>query len=136
MQWIGFQLPYRACQGTYDVYSQQPPVNSTPYSKVTLDNLECLKESRSPTACYVDREGDVFYRDQQDCVLWKLIEGKVYADDDLVADSLAEFCARVILENRIWFATIGRFSQVPAETLVQHDPEMLAYVLALKQSVQ
>ena len=128
-RWIGFRLPGRHCRGTYDVYENQPPVDCSEYQNVSLDNLRCLEECASPTSCYVERDGDVFYRDQQDCVVWSLRDGQVYANDDmLVADSLAEFCARMILESKIWFAAF-----MPNRYAMAEDPPgMLAYVQALK----
>ena len=132
MKWIGFQLPYRPCSATYQAYGNQPAVDTSEYGHVTMDNLECLEQSPSPTDCYVEREGDAFYHDSQGCVTWRLRGGKVYADDDLVADSLAEFCARMILENKIWFAVFFAGRRGTPEDLVAHDPKMLAYVQALK----
>nr|QBK88198.1 MAG: hypothetical protein LCMAC202_05600 [Marseillevirus LCMAC202] len=65
----------------------------------------------SPTACYVEiseeEERIVFYRDQQDCLIWSVDPqtGKVYSDVQLepVADNVEEFWFRMYTESLLWF---------------------------------
>jgi hypothetical protein len=63
----------------------------------------------SPTACYFDTDCDkknnVFYVDQQGCVIWHLLpNGEVASLQDgvIVANSLPEFLSRLQMENNIW----------------------------------
>ena len=131
--WIGINLPFRPCDGTYQQFEGHllPPINTTKYDTIrSLQDLlknEAMLHFKSVTACYidVDLKTGQFYRDQQDCVIWKFIEGHVVAYDGsdqkigIVANSLAEFFARVELENRIWF-------QVPGDLRWSHEPVTLS----------
>jgi hypothetical protein len=108
--------------GTYQTYvGQLPEVDCTKYA--SIKSLEDLVEHNdlinfgSCTACYLDvnLRNKIFYRDQQDCVIWKFESPNVvaYYDVDygidkwrrvgIVANSLAEFLARIEIENTIWF---------------------------------
>ena len=115
--WIGFSLPLRPVNGTYHTwkYNTLPPLSpSNPFKKiVNLDALEKMNPNVlkagwfSPTACYfnLDKKSGLFYRDQQDCVMWfhNAATGKVYTDrGTIVSKSLPEFLYRNILENHIW----------------------------------
>lgn len=117
--WVGFELPFRECDGTYQFYKGElPPVDTTKYQSIktlqdVVDHHELLSID-SATACYIDVDFKTgqFYRDQQDCVIWKIDQdtGHVVAcvDDNckigVVANNLAEFFARVNIENVIWNA--------------------------------
>ena len=139
VKWIYFGLPFRAAFGTYrqfDWVPDLPPEETKLFSHlISLVDVEIEKEwldhiLQSPTSCHVqvDFVSGVFYRDQQDCVLWAfdpLDVGGVYVyeppntpsggassdEDDFddhqpppmtVATTLAEFFGRIHLENRLW----------------------------------
>lgn len=71
---------------------------------------------QSPTACYFDLDGElgpeVFYRDQQDCIIWALDAktGYVYIFDDdrpytrcYTARSLPEFLSHIYDNSKAWY---------------------------------
>lgn len=64
------------------------------------------KQINSVTACYVDvRENGIFYRDQQDCVVWSLDDktGNVIANDEfIVAKNIPEFLTHMRDESNTW----------------------------------
>ncbi|AYV75500.1 MAG: hypothetical protein Terrestrivirus2_8 [Terrestrivirus sp.] len=79
-------------------------------------NIDMLSQTiNSPTLCYFDlnRETGVFYRDQQDCVIWALSKenNQVYVYDygefpykvRYVAKSLPEFLTRIKYESRMFY---------------------------------
>ena len=135
--WIGVELPGRPCMGgTYTVYdyNKQPPVKVLDELKdvTTVDGIRKWMDAntetlafvkQSPTACFFDlstnptythHPGDqsyVFFRDQQDCVVWFVEEktGRVHIEDRhskpraYVAQSVGEFICRLALENSIWY---------------------------------
>lgn len=80
----------------------------------TLDDVNTsisylYKHIRSPTACYFDIDNDIFYRDQQDCVIWALNkDGRVYIKDDdpytisYVAKSIPEFLSHIYDDTIDW----------------------------------
>jgi hypothetical protein len=83
-EWIGIGSG-RLEDGTYGSYehSKDYPISKEFESIRTLDDLEkklpqLNKCWNSPTACYfeIDRKTGIFYRDQQDCVLWALEDKK------------------------------------------------------------
>ena len=129
--WIGVGgLPGRSKPGDFSTYSvftydTLPPV-TTPQMFDDVTTLAELKKVlpkwkkqipqlfNSPTACYFDFAGDepgVFFRDQQDCVVWCLDEktGEVFdaGSGYCVASSLAEFLTRILLENVAWHQLHG-----------------------------
>lgn len=128
--WWGGSLKNRPCVYTYlkYKYSQVPPNITIPAELAeikTLEDLEvalpALKENLnlaflflSPTCCYFDiskTDPGLFYRDQQDCVLWYLDENTGYVMDhrgNYVAKSLSEFLSRICLENACWFFSEGK----------------------------
>lgn len=83
------------------------------------NNKELWSIFSSPTSCWVnsdsqdpdeesfeEKDGHVlFYRDQQDCVLWyyDLESGKVYEYDRVVSDTLEEFWLRIYIESILWY---------------------------------
>jgi hypothetical protein len=78
----------------------------------------------SPTACYVEfgdedaRGRPIFYRDQQDCLLWSVdpATDKIYSDAQTraIADDIEEFWLRQYLESRLWYRLAMR--RQPLET--------------------
>ena len=115
--WIYIGIPFRPTSGTYSIfdYYELPIVSTEKFAKIqTIDdikqNLDELDEFiDSPTACYFDfSEPNLFYRDQQGCVSWyhDRATGQVTTENEqVVADSLAQFLARIYIENMIWFKT-------------------------------
>lgn len=69
---------------------------------------------KSPTACWINTDFDVengkvlFYRDQQDCILWyyDLVTGKVYEYDTVICDTLEEFWMLMYIEGIIWYGQL------------------------------
>ena len=117
--WTYIGLPFRPAYGTYDTWEDLPTVPKTELAKFEKiktirdlqDNLTYVKIAigTSVTACYFNfLEEDMFYRDQQDCVVWYFNEsiGVYYLQGEgqmmVVSSTLAEFLARISLENRIW----------------------------------
>ncbi len=84
-------------------------VKETPW-ETFVANQNLQKFVNSPTACYVDifeQNGKtIFYRDQQDCIIWFLDpeSGKVYSTSDKgpVADDVEEFWVRQYIEATLW----------------------------------
>ena len=130
--WIYCGIPFRPVKGTYSYfrYDTLPPVNTDAFAHLgTLADVQANAEQlddtlRSPTACYVrvNEDSRIFYRDQQDCVLWRFRPdigvyvtdgdediknqgdgGDVLCGYTVVASSIAEFFARCAMENGIWF---------------------------------
>ncbi len=119
--WVGVDLPFRFTSGTYGtwLYDTLPPCpDKHKYSKYInidqLDDDDIITES--PTACYFDTSygKNVFYRDQQDCVLWCLDSEGVYlhGDKSYVAHSLSEFLWRIDVENKCWYKRIKDYELV------------------------
>lgn len=113
-KWYGIGKPN---EGTY---ISQPyikhPINPLfrNITDLTLikENILILNELiRSPTACYFDIYKNIFYRDQQDCIIWALDEkGRVYIHNDdqpytiiYVADSLPEFLSHIYDDCNSWY---------------------------------
>ncbi len=89
--------------------------------------LKTLEHRGSPTSCHFefDNNDPVFYRDQQDCILWAFDAetGRVYIHDEsdtstrvFVAKDLKSFVSRIFDENADWWeinatsmARTGRF---------------------------
>lgn len=78
------------------------------------DNAVLWAIFESPTSCYVEISEDedtgrtIFYRDQQDCIIWSvdLRTGKVYSDADgenPIADDIEEFWLRQYIEAKLWY---------------------------------
>jgi hypothetical protein len=76
--------------------------------------LKTLEHRGSPTSCYFefDNNDPIFYRDQQDCILWAFDAetGKVYIHDEsdtstrvFVAKDLKSFVSRIFDENAKWW---------------------------------
>lgn len=125
--WIGFGLPGRETDATYSTFRYEAQPEVKPFPKLqdikTLDDLKkhlpvLVNEypflNSSPTSCYWSFDGKepgVFFRDQQDCVVWCLDEktGEVFVPgfkkSVVVAASLPEFMTRIALENEIWLHT-------------------------------
>ena len=104
--WIYIGIPFRPSAGKYDVFSygDLPPIDCTNYCGIrefTTDLDDLI--GASPTSCYFE---DGSYNDQQGCVVWTTdAKGNVVTDRGIrVADSVAEFVARIKMENEIWFA--------------------------------
>jgi hypothetical protein len=134
--WIGVgNLPGRSKEGDFSTYSvfeydSLPPITTLQMFE-DITNLEDLKKALpnlekqiphlfdSPTSCYFDCEGDepgVFFRDQQDCVVWCWDEktGEVFDSGSgyAVATSLSEFLTRIVLENVAWHVSHGYKLQI------------------------
>ena len=85
------------------------------------DNEVLHQLVNSPTASYVristldpDNQLIVFYRDQQDCILWGVNPdtGFVYASTDWttpIANSVEEFWCRQWIESTLWFNSFEQF---------------------------
>jgi hypothetical protein len=118
--WYGFELPGRTCRGTYDLYDYEtlPPIkindefkDVTSFEKL-VDFLHLTPQTgylfKSPTACYFEPERNaspqIFYVDQQGCLLWGLDEQERVVTDNgiIVAKTLPEFLSRIEMENAIW----------------------------------
>ena len=102
-----------------------------------------------PTSCYFDlsapretqsaprddpdtgsAEEAVFYRDQQDCIVWSLraADGHVITDDGVdVAQSLPEFLTRIQIENAVW--DIMCFQKKPERLTDEQKKYMEHYTL-------
>jgi hypothetical protein len=123
MVWVGFGIPFRFAQGTYELSLQNdfPVVDSTPYAHFkTIEDVkahanELEAKIVSPTACcFKFSQPNMFYTDSQGCVAWEFVDDKVYAffpagEDKtrlLVASSLAEFFARLYMECSIFTASL------------------------------
>jgi hypothetical protein len=129
--WIGVGgLPVRSKEGDFSTYSvfqydSLPPITTLQMFD-DINNLEDLKKALpnlekqipqlfdSPTSCYFDLDGEepgVFFRDQQDCVIWCWDEktGQVFDSGSgyAVAASLSEFLTRIVLENVAWHISHG-----------------------------
>jgi len=125
--WIGFRIPGRDTWATYSGFHYDDQAKVIPFPEFQeIKTCEDLKRNlkslvkkypyldQSPTACYWDFDGEepgVFFRDQQDCVVWCVDNktGEVFVpsqDKDVeeyaVATSLPEFLTRIALENEIW----------------------------------
>jgi hypothetical protein len=64
----------------------------------------------SPTWCYVhvDKKEGIFYRDQQDCVIWQLDKKTGYVksygqEEKFVAKSIPEFLSHVFSDSQTWY---------------------------------
>ncbi len=136
--WIGVDLPYRPHPNGFATYStwkykDQPEVEIDDIFKKfkTLADIEKYigeLKIESPTACYFNiEENGVFYRDQQDCVLWAVnSKNQVCAIDmGIVANSIPEFLTRVKLESSIWHKTNGYDK-------TELTPREKKYILALE----
>ncbi len=135
MFWVGISLPFRDINGNYSrwPYEALPPCPEE-HEFVRFQTIEDVKEEykkdkacclpmNSPNAAYFDFDDDdeprhIFYRDQQDCVIWCLDSNGVYLFDrkeDIterltssmdriyVAKSLGEFLWRIKVEDACWF---------------------------------
>lgn len=111
--WIGVNIPFRKEGGTYATcsYDTLPPCPKL-HRFVKFKTIQDLKnakedelEMNSITSCYFDFEenSNIFYRDQQDCVVWCLDKNGVYFEDEgkyYVSNSLSEFLWRIYRENQ------------------------------------
>jgi hypothetical protein len=141
--WIGIGIPFRPCQGTYGSFSGSvPPIKTSKYQTIkTLQDLQRSIDQKqidieSSTACYfdLDPKTGVFYRDQQDCVIWKLTEnGQVDAiteDNEViecVADSLPEFLNRIEIENHIWFQC-DQYCDLSVKETISEKEEIWSFI--------
>jgi hypothetical protein len=125
--WYGISLPGRESDELYQSlsYASLPSIKIYPdYAAIhTLDDLKVEfcddmlvkipRQSRRFSAwpCHFDvnKETGVFYRDQQDCVVWSLGDDlAVYADDaKCVANTLPEFLSRLRIEADIFIKTMA-----------------------------
>lgn len=140
--WIGSGLRNRptsmfATYGMFD-YNKQPPVTIRDKFKdlKTIDDLEANQDwldsiLKSPTACYIeiDRENHIFFRDQQDCVLWTVHPktGAVHIlnqDKTMVAHSVPEFLTRVFIENEIWYHDYGMSDDALADDAKAYNEKL------------
>lgn len=112
--WVGINPKIFETYGTFE-YEDHPIDHIFSHIK-TIDDLKdhvkkLPRDLKSPTACYFDFTDDVFYRDQQDCVIWALDnKGRVYIKDYdqpyvkyYVAKSLPEFLSHVKADNICWY---------------------------------
>lgn len=111
--WIGVANLLSCNLKTYDVYKKIPVIAIDKSFKDinTLDDIlshitKLSNDLDSPTDCYfdVDKETGTFYRDQQDCVVWRVDKktGFIMVREAIVANSIPEFLTRINLENIIW----------------------------------
>lgn len=141
--WFGIGFGGRPCEGTYDCYEYKslPPVtfkkefeSIKTFSDIeeNFDLLEGMNDS--PTACYFDlhHKKKIFYRDQQDCILWALNDhNQVYSypdENDIVADSLPEFLTRIYIESKLWEKLPKDYSAMwgdPPKKITEKDLECL-----------
>ena len=70
----------------------------------------------------------VFYRDQQDCILWSIdsVTGKIYDDrqEEPVADTIEEFWFRTYIEAQLWYLYARTFTN---HTEIPKDPVLRKY---------
>ena len=113
--WVGVNQNPKTF-GTY-VTSEyiEHPVNPLFKDIRTLEDVKQNKyllnrNIRSVTACYFNIHDDVFYHDQQDCVIWALDDQeRVYVKDAdpyikrYVAKSLPEFLSHIYDDNEKWY---------------------------------
>lgn len=112
--WVGLSLPGRPVGGTYGTW----PLESLP----SLANLEnpfahitepgpaldaIVSRFQSPTDCYFDTDDSegTFYRDSQDCVLWKF-DSEVFYETETGRQNLGplpQFLHRIWIENEYWW---------------------------------
>jgi hypothetical protein len=99
------------------------------------NNLNTIKNKFiSPVSGHFEFDGEIFYRDQQDCVMWALNSetGQVYVINigdtklQLVANSLPEFLKRIYLENQAWF-------YIYEEEVI--EPETISYFKELRKNL-
>ena len=97
---------------TYSTYKyKQHPINPKYASISTLDDLvSALTQKKicidSPTSCYfnIDTTSGMFYRDQQDCIIWFLKDGKVVTNSGyFVAGSMPEFLSHIEDDSTKWY---------------------------------
>ena len=79
-------IPFRLTRGTYSAFSVEglPTIDTAEFAHlVTIKDVAAASKSidktlRSPTSCYVavSEAEHIFYRDQQDRVLWRFREGR------------------------------------------------------------
>lgn len=135
-KWTYIPIPHRDAGlfTTYKTwnYSDMPEVEIfEPFKKfVTVqdiqENLLILHNViRSPTSCYFSVEGNVFYRDQQDCIIWSYDSEKgVYTDNgDIVAKSIPEFLTRIYIENCIWFKLLRLRNDIGQDSDEEEEKE-------------
>lgn len=112
--WVGVPFEFDISNGTYEVYKYKEHQIKDKYKNIT--SLESLKaELRkinidSPTACYfdVDIKTGMFYRDQQDCIIWFLEKETGYVKTErerYVAKSLPEFLSHIEDDSIKWYST-------------------------------
>lgn len=125
--WIGLELPFRVLhenfkiskdrfQFTYGIFSWEtlPPLGQCHcYSHInTLDDLLHSKPIviQSPTSCFFDLNGCIFYRDLENYVYWTWDErwGVLACLPNntkyVVADTVGDFLKRMELEFQLWYA--------------------------------
>lgn len=117
--WFGISSIYDNRGSTYHSipYEHKIPILEEFKNIINLkdvkSNLSKLKRIHSPTGCYFNIGGEVFYHDSQGCILWALDEkGRVYIHDpdnafsiQLVAASLPEFLSRIKWECTTFFSS-------------------------------
>jgi len=119
-KWVGVSSSNEF--GTYNTRDYiAHPIKNTYKNIHTISDLKsflqgCPEDAMiltSPTSCYFDFDnGPVFYRDQQDCVVWALddVSGRVYIPPDednqsrrYVAANLGEFLSHIEDDHAYWF---------------------------------
>jgi len=121
--WFGVNIDKTKFQTYDEVEYKEHPINRMFKDIETLadikKNLKFLCQTiYSPTSSYfnVDENTKIFYRDQQDCILWAFDEetGYVYVYDyedittrQYCAKSLAEFISHIYDDALDWFEQKG-----------------------------
>ena len=117
--WYGNRLPFRDTVGNYErwPYETLPPCpkeheftrfRTISDLKEEYQKKDCCLPMNSPNSAYFDfdDERNIFYRDQQDCVIWCLDDKGVYiygTNKVYVAQSLGEFLWRIRVEDACWY---------------------------------
>jgi hypothetical protein len=129
--WYGIKLPGREADQLYQTlcYASLPSIKIyADYADIhTIDDLKVefsddmlvdrprLSRRFNGWPCHFDvnKETGVFYRDQQDCVVWSLGDDlAVYADDGkCVANTLPEFLSRLKIEGDIFTKTMAYYGR-------------------------
>lgn len=111
--WIGIGKTSTYEKYPYNVHPIHEQFKNIKTIQNVQDNITELDQIiSSPTACYFNfQENDVFYRDQQDCVIWACDnQGCVYIKNDYqpylkqyVAHSIPEFLSHIYDDNLQWY---------------------------------
>lgn len=136
--WVGYELFCRPCRGSYERYKgPHPPVPYAYMSKYahikTWDNYKANidhlnKTIMSPTGCEFRTMPEQFYVDSQGCASWAMTGNDQVMEcwsKLIVADSMAEFLARVHFESVVFEWGCNANSQEP---IFVKDEDQLRYV--------